>query len=109
MEFTDNFFKLKWFIKDILFVLIFMIIGFLAVYGGYQLYDRSDRIDLIESQRSRIESLETKVCFLENTDYAMIIQQLPMIIQDDLAALNEKIKQDKHARYEATEQPIIDR
>ena len=109
MEFTDNFFKLKWFIKDILFVLIFVTIGSLAVYGGGQLYTRSDRLDLIESQRAKIANLETKICFLENTDYAMIIQQLPMIIQDDLAALNEKIKQDKHARYESTEQPIIDR
>lgn len=88
-------------------LILLVILFVMAVYGSIQLYYRSDRLDLIESQRARIVNLETKVMFLENNDWAFIIQQLPPIIQDELKAMNERIKQKKHRVYEATEQPII--
>lgn len=82
-------------------------IGFLTGYGGVQLYIRSDRLDIVESQKAEIANLETKVVFLQNNDWALIIEQLPPIIQDELRAMNERIKQRKHREYERFEQPLI--
>lgn len=79
----------------------------LAIYGSAQLYTRTDRLDLAESQKAKIINLETKIVFLENNDWAMAIQQLPPIVQDMLAALNEGIKQKKHREYERYEQPLL--
>lgn len=74
-------------------VLLSISIGFFTVYGGIQLYACSDRLDIVESQKAEIANLETKVVFLQNNDWALIIEQLPLIIQDELRAMNERIKQ----------------
>ena len=79
----------------------------LAVYGSYQLYTRTDRLDLAESQKAEIANLRTRLTFLQNNDWALILEQLPPIIQDELAAMNERIKQRKHREYERYEMPLL--
>jgi len=78
--------------------IVFICIVLLAFYGVCQLYTRDARLNLRESQRARIAQLETKVCFLENNDWAMIFQQLPPVVQGELKAMNEKIKQKKERK-----------
>lgn len=78
----------------ILWIIIYIII-MLAAYGACQLYDRKSRLALIENQRKEIVQLETKITFLENNDWALAVQQLSEIEQDELAALNEQLKQKK--------------
>lgn len=106
MYLTDNYYKYRWF-KIIAILLLLTTIGLLSSYGGYQLYTRSDQLDLAEARKARIANLETKIVFLENNDWAMAIQQLPPIVQDMLAALNEGIKQKKHREYERYEQSLL--
>lgn len=79
----------------------------LAVYGSCQLYTRTDRLDLAESQKAEIANLRTRLTFLQNNDWGHIIEQLPPIIQDELAAMNELIKQKKHREYERYEMPLL--
>lgn len=79
----------------------------LAIYGGCQLYTRTERLDLDSSQKAEIANLKTRLTFLQNNDWALIIEQLPSLIQDELAAMNERIKQKKHREYERFEQPML--
>lgn len=106
MHLTDNYYKYRWF-KIIAIFLLSVVISFLSCYGARQLYTHTDRLDLAEFQKAKIANLETKIIFLENNDWTMAIQQLPPIVQDMLAALNEGIKQKKHREYERHEQPIL--
>jgi Na+-transporting methylmalonyl-CoA/oxaloacetate decarboxylase gamma subunit len=73
--------------------LIFVIIIIFAAYGAVQLYTRSSRFTLIENQRSKIAHLETKIMFLENNDFALAIQNMSEMEQDELKLRNEQIKQ----------------
>ena len=71
----------------------------LIIYGTWSLYTRESRLDLKEFRRSEIARLETKVMFLENTDWAHAIQQLPPEVQGDLALGNAMIKQGKERKF----------
>lgn len=73
--------------------LIFIIIIIFATYGAVQLCTRSSRLTLIENQRSKIAYLETKIAFLENNDFALAIQNMSEMEQDELKLRNEQIKQ----------------
>lgn len=82
-------------------VLTWMVL-LLAIHGAIQLYERPERLAKAEAQRKEIARLESKIVFLQNNDWALVIQNLPEIMQDELAAFNEVIKQNKEKWAAAT-------
>ena len=82
-------------------------LGFFATEGVRHFYTLSDRIEIIESQKLKIESLETRVYELRQIhDLMFILEQIltPMQI-DELKALSEKIRQDKIRIHKQSYEP----
>jgi len=82
-----------------------VITAFFAAYGTVQLYTRSDRIELIETQQHKIDTLELKVYELRRVhDLTLILEQILTPLQKlELEALNEAIKQGKIKAYKGKE------
>jgi len=78
--------------------IICVFVAWFFVLGCFYLI--MDGLDKIKSQRQAIVKLETKVMWLENgDDFLLAIEQLPPLIQAELKAMNELIKQGKNKQY----------
>lgn len=88
---------------------ISVIIALFAIYGGCQLYTRSDRLDIVEAQKAEIANLELKVRELRRiNDLVLILEQILNSCQiDELKAANARVKLKKQREYERYEQPLI--
>ena len=74
-----------------------VIIFLLAGYGSYQLHDRTNRLDLAESQKAEIANLKLKVRDLRRINSLIpVLEQLLIPRQiDELDAGAEVIRQNK--------------
>lgn len=81
----------------------------LGIYGGCQLYTRSDHNQQLSDYRFEINHLQTQIFHLrELNDYVPILEQILNSQQlAELKALSEMIRQQKHKNYERYEQPIL--
>lgn len=88
---------------------ISVIIALFAIYGGCQLYTRSDRLDIVEAQKAEIANLELKVRELRRiNNLVLILEQILNPCQiDELKAANAQIEQKKWREYERYEIPIL--
>lgn len=92
--------------------LFFMFVAFgimLATYGGINLYIRTDRLDLAETQRVKLVNCELKVRELRQINsLAPILEQLLTSCQvDELKAAGELSRQKKIKNYERYELPLL--
>ena len=84
----------------LILLLASMIIFLLAIYGVCQLYDRTDRLDLAETQRAKLTNCELKVRELRRINsLAPILEQLLNPCQiDELEAGAERIRQKRNKK-----------
>ena len=87
----------------------FVMVITLAIYGGTQLYYRSDRHQQIEDYRYIINDQKIKIAHLRNlNDYITAMEQVLTSQQlAELKALALMINRERHRKYEATEQSLL--
>lgn len=97
--------------KLILWVLlpVSIIIVLLAIYGGNQLYYRSERHQRLDDCHFEVNHLQTKLYRLQElSDYVSILDQILTPLQmATLKAANEQIKRQKYKNYERYEMPLL--